>query len=205
MRIVRRNGIIVNTTPKNPLAPSRAGIGGPKTPEGKAISCRNALKHGMCAEKLGLNNAQREDFAALWEQFLEEYQPDSPTEETLLRKMWRHACFLRIIAEGESSAGWGIYQKIAGDAGAQDPFEEARARQTAIEAASLQLATRYRVAHERGFHAAYRALMMHRALVRTQESVDSIVPKIENYETNSKGQNCETNSKGQNYETNSNS
>jgi len=39
---------------------------GPRTPEGKAISSQNALKHGLCARDVVLKDDQeREEFAKL--------------------------------------------------------------------------------------------------------------------------------------------
>ena len=60
---------------------------GPKTPEGKAASCRNALKHGFTAEQLLLPNESKEEYEELAAQLREEYQPTNPTEELLVSQL----------------------------------------------------------------------------------------------------------------------
>jgi hypothetical protein len=70
---------------------------GPRTPEGKAISSLNALKHGGFSRHLGLaaeplheDRAEIEAFAA---ELAAEYQPDGPEETILVDRMaalwWR--------------------------------------------------------------------------------------------------------------------
>jgi len=61
---------------------------GPKTPEGRAVSKMNALKHGLFSKEVlvrGLNGKEnRRELAALHERFWRQYCPVGPAEEMML-------------------------------------------------------------------------------------------------------------------------
>lgn len=57
---------------------------GPTSPAGKAQSSQNALKHGSCSTRLILPGESREQFHALLEKWLAEYQPASTFHESLV-------------------------------------------------------------------------------------------------------------------------
>src|SRR5690242_6558873 len=60
---------------------------GPRTAEGKAISSRNASRHGLCSDFSDLCGEKDEISRALLEDLMEEHQPQGPTEEILVYKM----------------------------------------------------------------------------------------------------------------------
>jgi hypothetical protein len=66
---------------------------GPKTPEGRAVSSMNALRHGLCAKALVLTNEDAEAFQEMRNSYLDEFQPVGATELHLLNEMvsamWR--------------------------------------------------------------------------------------------------------------------
>ena len=66
---------------------------GPVTPEGKRISARNAVRHGLLAETVLLSNESRESFAALLAAYTEKFQPRDEVEADLVEEMvvakWR--------------------------------------------------------------------------------------------------------------------
>lgn len=73
---------------------SRKGIGGPKTPEGKARVSRNALKHGMLAETpVLLRVEEAEEWEALKRDVFDFFEISGPMLETLGERaaglMWR--------------------------------------------------------------------------------------------------------------------
>jgi hypothetical protein len=85
-----------------PLSPARAAASringaksrGPKTPEGKARSAQNALKHGLRAQKhLVLPGERATEFAALEAALLEELAPEGALQTVLARRVvaaaWR--------------------------------------------------------------------------------------------------------------------
>src|SRR5260370_34963849 len=66
---------------------------GPKTPEGKAVSSMNALRHGLTASRPLLPGESQESFEELLKEYMEEYEPDGPAERDLVHRMvvskWR--------------------------------------------------------------------------------------------------------------------
>ncbi len=84
-----------------PAAPKKRG---PKTPEGKARSAMNALKHGLRARNFGI---LPEEDKAEWGQHLQDlrqgYQPDDATEEKLVTAiavaMWNEIRADRTLVE----------------------------------------------------------------------------------------------------------
>jgi len=73
---------------------------GPRTPEGKARSSRNALKHGLLSSQILLEHESAEELEALREGLYEELQPIGALEETLVEKDRR----LRVAAEESAHA-----------------------------------------------------------------------------------------------------
>jgi len=68
--------------------------GGPNTAAGKAISSRNAVKHGLTSNKMFvLQNENPEAWAALLAQCVEGYRPTTPLEHTYVEAiafaLWR--------------------------------------------------------------------------------------------------------------------
>ena len=72
---------------------------GPATPEGKAISARNSLRHGLRAKAIVLPDESQEEFFELLEDYLQRFQPADRVESDLVTSMavtrWR---LLRIAA-----------------------------------------------------------------------------------------------------------
>ena len=60
---------------------------GPITPEGKARSAQNALKHGLSAKALLLPSDDPAAFQRHLDSFVNEYQPQGPTEQQLVRTL----------------------------------------------------------------------------------------------------------------------
>jgi hypothetical protein len=82
---------------RDPQRPGHAT--GPRTPEGKARSSRNALKHGLTSNEALIPEEDPAEFEASRQEFLAELRPAGATEETLaevmvmanwkLRRVWR--------------------------------------------------------------------------------------------------------------------
>ena len=60
---------------------------GPITPEGKARSSQNALKHGLSAKAIMLPSDDPAAFQRHLDSFVNEYQPQGPTEQQLVRTL----------------------------------------------------------------------------------------------------------------------
>ena len=80
---------------------------GPKTPEGKAKSSRNALKHGLLAQQILINdddpNEKTEDFEQLLNDLIDELKPQGSIENLLVERIaicyWRLRRVLRYEAQ----------------------------------------------------------------------------------------------------------
>ncbi len=76
-----------------PDEPKRKRGGGPRTPEGKARSSLNALKHGLSARKVVLKNESQKEFDALLAGLTEAWQPVDSMEAAIVADMaaarWR--------------------------------------------------------------------------------------------------------------------
>ena len=57
---------------------------GPKSPEGKARSSRNALRHGLTAEVLALPGDDPRDIQELKDAYIAAHQPETPDECALV-------------------------------------------------------------------------------------------------------------------------
>ena len=66
---------------------------GPITPEGKAISSRNSLKHGLTSSRVVLSHESQEEYDALESSFLRRFKPADEVETELVIEMaaarWR--------------------------------------------------------------------------------------------------------------------
>ncbi len=83
-------------------------LGGPRTPEGRAISSRNATKHGCCADNILILEHQGEtldQFKAVEATWFAAYSPKSDAEKHLVQQLVQAEWFLlrasRTLAEVE--------------------------------------------------------------------------------------------------------
>ena len=63
---------------------------GPRTEEGKAVSCRNNFKHGFCGAFAVLPAESQAEFDALLDSLREEHGPSTATENILVDRMAQH-------------------------------------------------------------------------------------------------------------------
>jgi hypothetical protein len=116
----------------------------PTTNEGKAISSRNAVKHGLCSRRL--TGPDQEEYLAILEALHTEWEPQFETEFRLLDHMalnqWRmgRALSLELTA-----------------------FDDEH-----LDQATLNLALRYRVSAERAFYRALKELQSLRRHTRAE-------------------------------------
>jgi hypothetical protein len=66
---------------------------GPVTPEGRARSSKNAIKHGLSSRAIVLSNESESDFEKLLEAYLAQFNPQSEIEASLVEQLvaarWR--------------------------------------------------------------------------------------------------------------------
>ncbi len=76
---------------------------GPRTPEGKAASSRNALKHGLTSKELAIHSADQPEFDSLQSALHHDFNPATPAETLLFQQIlaaaWRLLRCDRVEAE----------------------------------------------------------------------------------------------------------
>jgi len=94
--------------PSKPIVlPMLSANGGPNTEAGRAISSRNATKHGCCStETLILATESQEEFKSLQSAWFQTYQPKLEAEVHLVRQLieadWFNQRSTRTVAEVEA-------------------------------------------------------------------------------------------------------
>ena len=74
---------------------------GPVTPEGKAVSARNSLKHGLTSSRVVLPHESQGDYEALEAAFIQRFRPADAAEADLVREMVASRWRMRRIEEME--------------------------------------------------------------------------------------------------------
>ena len=131
---------------------------GPRTPEGKAVSSQNALRHGALSTQVILPDEDPEAFAALSQQVTAQLAPDGPVDDVFVERaivsIWRLRRAVRmetaVIAQRTREATVALAESQRGG----DPLAVAVIRD-ATGADTLSKLSRYETTHER---ALYRAL-----------------------------------------------
>jgi hypothetical protein len=100
-KILGKGGDKIMVTEKQLVANRENGKkGGPKTAEGKANIRLNALKQGLFAKDLVLDDEERKVLKEIWQRMLVELEPQSIVEEMLIEFMassfWRRQMAIRL-------------------------------------------------------------------------------------------------------------
>lgn len=142
---------------------------GPKTPQGKARSSRNALKHGFFAQTALLYYESPEDYVALRDAYIAEYDPQGPTEMHFVMEMANAQFRLRRVRGMEADL---IQKSITRDvcaSGLSTGEVQAEAFRTLADTSDvLQILQRYEVMFRRQYERALRLLWEHRDRRRRQ-------------------------------------
>jgi hypothetical protein len=137
---------------------------GPKTPEGKARSAQNAVRHGLCAKIIVLFNENGSEYKALFSSYVEEFQPAGPVEFHLVEEMVTAAWRGRRALEVETNA---LDTKMRSDQDyleerygeIDESFQRAKAfTSLSNDTAAIRL-DRYQASMSRQFHRALKALL----------------------------------------------
>jgi hypothetical protein len=83
---------------------------GPPTPEGKAVTRLNALRHGLLAREVVLPGEDADAFEDLWNQVRAHFSPTGPIEELLSARVVNAIWRLRRLARAETALfHWRVY------------------------------------------------------------------------------------------------
>ena len=134
---------------------------GPRTEEGKAVSSRNHLVHGLCSSDPVLPTEDRNQFNELLEQYKLEWAPETTHHQFLVSEM--------------AGAHWKLdrIQRLENDMFAKldDPSKAFADKDTAAGFARLE---RYRASLERTYHRAAREL---RAIQKEKTRIEAKIRK----------------------------
>jgi hypothetical protein len=166
---------------------------GPKTPEGKETSSRNAIKHGMTTRSTILLKCENpDDFKAFLAEHIEIHQPVTAPEKELVHQMavsrWRirrFVCAETMLIDCEMIRNEAAVNKefATNDA---DVHIAMAIRSLADESRCLSLMSRYEARHQRTHDKAYAALCELQKARASQPtppdnpSVSAVAPPVEN-------------------------
>jgi hypothetical protein len=141
---------------------------GPVTPEGKLASSRNAITHGMLSSTIVLKGESTDRFLWLLTSLFEEFQPQTPFEESLIENMavvrWRQ---MRIWGMETASMDHEMRRQPATmpNSADLDPSEQAGTRAAIAfrtlsdDSRSLELINRYESRYDRQYLRAHRRFL----------------------------------------------
>jgi hypothetical protein len=145
-RVHARAGI--SDVPVASVAPKpKPGATGPTTPEGKAISSGNSLKHGLASGRVIIPGEDPADFEALLSDLVKEHAPANETESLLVQQM---------------AQSWWLMQRAI-------RIQNETFTETRVDTHKLALFLRYQTTHERAF---YRALNSLQKLNRARKQAE---------------------------------
>jgi hypothetical protein len=160
---------------------------GPTTPEGKLASSRNATRHGMLSGTIVLKCESTDRFLELVNTLLEEFQPQTPFEESLIENMaiarWRQ---MRI--HGLEKAGMDYEMRRQSEMSSSTENSATRAaiafRTLSDDSRSLELISRYDTRYDRQYYRAHRCFIETRdrrtpASAQAPQPAPSLVPQSE--------------------------
>jgi len=149
---------------------------GPKTPEGKETSSRNATRHGLSGVFTVLPHENAEDFDDLAARIRDEFQPESDNETFLVDQMIQARCRLLRVQRLEALA----FEQILTEPGAASDPDARLLTALCASGNALDKLHRYAAAAERSYYKALRELRQSRAQAQKSESaaLDNMLKQI---------------------------
>jgi hypothetical protein len=139
---------------------------GPVTPEGRAASSRNSLRHGFTAASVVLPTESSEDFQALLDSYTQQFHPQGGVEIDLIQTMAAARWRLRRISTIETTLLNNEMTRHAKDCRRElnNPDDHARLawvfQKLADHGQSLALLMRYEGALNRSYDRAFKQLLL---------------------------------------------
>ena len=128
----------VSDLPDTPVsAEPKPGPTGPTSPEGKATSSGNSLKHGLASGRVIIPGEDPAAFEALLSDLVNEHAPANETESLLVQQM---------------AQSWWLMQRAL-------RLQNEAFTETRVDTHKLALFLRYQTTHERAFYRALNSLM----------------------------------------------
>jgi len=173
---------------------------GPKTPEGKAISSANSLRHGSTAKAILLTNEEPANYHKLAEGYYTTLQPTNDVERDIIDEMVISKWLQRRDWSNEAALFDREMDRQTKDVNARFPKLDHASRYAlafkalADESKAIQLFIRYETAHRRAYYNALETLLKLRAALnklpipvepeQNQEDTQTQPPEKNSCETN---------------------
>jgi hypothetical protein len=143
---------------------------GPVSEEGRQASSQNSRTHGLLSQKIVLAGESQEEFDALLASFLDEHQPETPTERDLIERMaiarWRQERVWNAETSGLNNA---IRRPRYHEGEDYGTLTFVAFRTLSDDSSVLELLNRYEARFERQFRAALTAFLNLRAKRRAEQ------------------------------------
>ena len=135
---------------------------GPITPEGKAKSAQNSLKHGLTSSRVVLPGESQEAFDQLEASLLDTLKPATDFERELVREMTSARWRLRRIEEMESALVQREMRKLVEEQGEEADLDEIRmlAYVEVAESRAFRNLTRHQGQLRRAYEKAWKELQV---------------------------------------------
>ncbi len=143
---------------------------GPKTPEGKAASARNATTHGLSAAFQVLAHEDQAEFDALLAAYKSEFAPQTEHERFLVQQLTQARWKMSRIERYESLA---LDQMLSGEIDETNPEASLVAKMAEKTKDLIAALHRYAVSAGRSYHRAASELMQGRARESRNQSRES--------------------------------
>jgi hypothetical protein len=142
---------------------------GPKTPDGKTASSKNAISHGLSSTFKVLPHEDAEAFAALLASLTAEHEPETGQETFLVRQMAESQWRLNRTRAYESIA-WG---QLIGEVDETNPEERIVARMSEKVNNIFDLLRRYANDAERSWYRASREMSKLRSAAKQNKAIQA--------------------------------
>ncbi|GIU75858.1 MAG: hypothetical protein KatS3mg004_2945 [Bryobacteraceae bacterium] len=151
---------------------------GPRSAEGKARSSKNAVKHGFFAQTALLYFESPDEFVALRDSYIAEYQPQGPTEMHFVMEMANAQFRLRRVRGMEADLIQHLVTQIDSWGFTPGELQAEALRRLADNSHVLALLQRYEVMFRRQYERALRLLWEHRDRLRRDARPDPPQPAL---------------------------
>ncbi len=135
---------------------------GPKTQEGKALVCQNAIKHGILTKEVFVDEDRKKEFQTLRDAFYLQFEPEGQWEHFLLDRVINCAWRLGLTTRVEA-------QIIRNENAFSFEGDEVKISQPFVSSTSdaMHLLSRYESCLERSLYRAFDELKMAQLMRRT--------------------------------------
>ena len=144
---------------------------GPRTLEGKAISSRNAVKHGLSSCETVLSFEDQDEFNQLVDTYMQEQNPQNENETHLVREMATARWKLDRCRKIQNA----MFERMAGSKASDDPYGRI-VQNLGWSAKAYATIERHEAALQRTYYRAHKELIFAKRNPPAPRSIEEIIP-----------------------------